>query len=42
MVSNLCANTLIACGFDVIDLGLTTTPTVEIAVKGENAAAELF
>ncbi|HET7115664.1 MAG TPA: phosphoglucosamine mutase [Hanamia sp.] len=38
MVSDLCVNTLMACGFDVIDLGLTTTPTVEIAVKGENAA----
>ncbi|MEO6220892.1 MAG: phosphoglucosamine mutase, partial [Ginsengibacter sp.] len=38
MVSNLCANTLIACGFNVIDIGVTTTPTVEIAVKAENAA----
>ncbi|MEO6948855.1 MAG: phosphoglucosamine mutase, partial [Ginsengibacter sp.] len=28
MVSHLCANTLIACGIDVVDLGLTTTPTV--------------
>lgn len=37
MVSALCANTLIAMGFDVIDLGLTTTPTVEIAVTGEGA-----
>jgi phosphomannomutase len=37
MVSSICANTLLACGFDVIDLGLTTTPTVEIAVKQENA-----
>ncbi|HXS55789.1 MAG TPA: phosphoglucosamine mutase [Hanamia sp.] len=42
MVSNLCANTLIACGFDVIDLGLTTTPTVEIAVKMENAAGGII
>jgi phosphomannomutase len=42
MVSNLCANTLIACGFHVIDLGLTTTPTVEIAVKMENAAGGII
>ena len=38
MVNNLCYSTLLACGFDVIDLGLTTTPTVEFAVKKENAA----
>jgi phosphomannomutase len=37
MVSSICANTLLACGFEVVDLGLTTTPTVEIAVKQENA-----
>jgi phosphomannomutase len=37
LVSDLCANTLTACGFNVIDLGLTTTPTVEIAVKEEGA-----
>ena len=42
LVSQLCANTLIACGFDVIDLGLTTTPTVEIAVKAENAAGGII
>ncbi|MEO6839103.1 MAG: phosphoglucosamine mutase [Ginsengibacter sp.] len=42
MVSELCANTLIACGFDVIDLGLTTTPTVEIAVKEEGAAGGII
>ncbi len=32
MVSELIINTLIACGIDVIDLGLSTTPTVEMAV----------
>ncbi|MES1216311.1 MAG: phosphoglucosamine mutase [Bacteroidota bacterium] len=37
MVRNLVVNTLIAQGIDVIDLGLSTTPTVEIAVKMENA-----
>ena len=42
MVSQLCANTLIGCGFHVIDLGLTTTPTVEIAVKAENAAGGII
>jgi phosphomannomutase len=42
MVSSICANTLIACGFNVIDLGLTTTPTVEIAVKSENAAGGII
>ena len=42
MVSSICANTLLACGFDVVDLGLTTTPTVEIAVKEENAAGGII
>lgn len=42
LVSNLSANTLIALGFDVIDLGLTTTPTVEIAVKMERAAGGII
>ncbi len=37
MVSNLVSNTLIALGIDVIDLGLSTTPTVEIAVPMEQA-----
>ncbi len=42
MVTDLCASTLIACGFNVTDLGLTTTPTVEIAVKEENAAGGII
>ena len=42
MVSNLCANTLLASGFDVVDLGLTTTPTVELAVKYENAGGGII
>ncbi len=37
MVHNLVINTLIGLGIDVIDLGLSTTPTVEIAVLLENA-----
>lgn len=37
MIQNLVANTLIGMGITVIDLGLSTTPTVEIAVPNENA-----
>ena len=37
MIHNLVMNTLLGLGIDVIDLGLSTTPTVEIAVPLENA-----
>ncbi len=37
MISNLVANTLVGLGINVIDLGLSTTPTVEIAVPLEKA-----
>lgn len=37
MIHNLVMNTLIGLGIDVIDLGLSTTPTVEIAVPLELA-----
>ncbi|MBL7722597.1 MAG: phosphoglucosamine mutase [Chitinophagaceae bacterium] len=37
MVQQLVVNTLMGLGIDVIDLGLSTTPTVEVAVKMENA-----
>lgn len=37
MIQNLVVNTLLGLGIDVIDLGLSTTPTVEIAVPMENA-----
>jgi phosphomannomutase len=37
MVQNLVVNTLSGLGIDVIDLGLSTTPTVEVAVKMEKA-----
>jgi len=37
MVRNLVVNTLVALGIDVVDLGLSTTPTVEVAVTMENA-----
>jgi phosphomannomutase len=37
MISDLVSSTLVGLGIDVIDLGLSTTPTVEIAVPLENA-----
>ncbi len=37
MISSIVANTLIGLGIDVLDLGLSTTPTVEVAVPNENA-----
>lgn len=37
MVSQLAVNTLLGLGLNVVDLGLSTTPTVEMAVKWEEA-----
>jgi phosphomannomutase len=37
MVNNLVITTLRSLGIDVVDLGMATTPTVEIAVTGTNA-----
>ena len=37
MVENICVGTLQAMGIDVVNIGLSTTPTVEIAVPIENA-----
>jgi len=37
MISNLVENTLVGLGIDVVNLGLSTTPTVEVAVPMENA-----
>ena len=37
MIHNLVMNTLIGLGINVIDLGLSTTPTVEVAVPLEKA-----
>jgi len=37
MISNLVVSTLVGLGFEVVDLGLSTTPTVEIAVPLEKA-----
>ncbi len=42
MVSGLVINTLVGLGLDVIDLGLSTTPTVEIATKEEGAAGGII
>ncbi|KKO92819.1 MULTISPECIES: phosphoglucosamine mutase [Sphingobacterium] len=42
MVSNLVIGTLQSIGVDVIDLGLSTTPTVEIAVPMEKAAGGII
>ena len=42
MVNNLVIGTLQGLGIDVIDLGLSTTPTVEIAVPMEKAAGGII
>ncbi len=42
MVKNLVIQTLIALGIDVIDLDLSTTPTVEMAVKFEQASGGII
>lgn len=42
MVNALVSGTLVALGFEVIDLGLSTTPTVELAVPGEKAAGGII
>lgn len=42
MVSRLVAGTLQGVGLSVIDLGLSTTPTVEIAVAAEEAAGGII
>jgi len=42
MVRNLVVSTLTGLGLDVHDLGLSTTPTVEMAVLGEKAAGGII
>ena len=42
MLSNLVIGTLQSMGIDVIDLGLSTTPTVEIAVPKLQAAGGII
>lgn len=42
MINALVVSTLRGLGLDVIDLGLSTTPTVELAVVGEKAAGGII
>ena len=42
LVNRLVSSTLQALGFTVIDLGLSTTPTVEMAVNSEEAAGGII
>jgi phosphomannomutase len=42
LVRNLVVSTLNALGLDVVDLGLSTTPTVELAVPAEKAAGGII
>jgi phosphomannomutase len=42
MVQNLVVNTLLGMGLNVIDLGLSTTPTVELAVIWEEAGGGII
>lgn len=42
MVSRLVSGTLMSMGFDVVDLGLSTTPTVEMAVPAEEAGGGII
>ena len=42
MVSRLVSATLQGLGLDVVDLGLSTTPTVEMAVPAKKAAGGII
>ena len=42
IVSDLVVSTLLSMGLDVVNLGLSTTPTVEMAVKLEKAAGGII
>jgi phosphomannomutase len=42
MIGHLVSQTLIAQGINVVDLGLSTTPTVEMAVTNENASGGII
>ena len=42
MVSNIVSGTLIGCGFDVLDVGLSTNPTIEVAVQLEQSAGGII
>ena len=42
MVQNVVVGTLMGMGFDVVDIGLATTPTTEVAVTMEKAAGGII
>ena len=42
MVSGIVVATLTAMGFDVVNIGLASTPTTEVAVTGENACGGII
>lgn len=42
MISNIVSSTIISSGLDVLDLGLSTTPTVEMAVSLEKASGGII
>ncbi len=42
MINHLVGQTLVGLGFEVVDLGLSTTPTVELAVVNENASGGII
>lgn len=42
MVEHLVVGTLLSMGFDVINIGLASTPTTEMAVTGEHAAGGII
>tara|TARA_B110000240_G_scaffold147829_1_gene163502 strand:+ start:13 stop:1392 length:1380 start_codon:yes stop_codon:yes gene_type:complete len=42
MVSNIVSGTLIGCGFDVLDVGLSTTPSIEVAVQLNKSAGGII
>jgi len=42
MIQNLVQNSLVSMGIDVVDLGLSTTPTVELMVKKHKASGGII
>jgi len=42
MLSNIVSGTLMGCGFDVLDVGLSTTPTIEVAVQLHKSAGGII
>jgi len=42
MVSSIVVSTLCAMGFDVVNIGLASTPTTEVAVTGEHACGGII